>query len=128
MMKTILQQRSPAKTKSLDRQLITIEIWRDPNLVGDFNYPHPNFTIGDLVVLRQEVDLLLNNWVSLKDNLTLFQIRAIELVEETSCSGQLTEQPYFRYGIRSKFGSKQLIWCDEDQLISYQQALTLDEF
>ena len=99
-------------------KLITIEVRR----TSDLDYPHPRLVFGDKVVLSTQLDELLLENTPLEDNLDIYTIRAMELIEEN------VKTPYWLYGLRSEFGTRELMWFAENELTSYQDALLDEEF
>ncbi|BAZ47327.1 hypothetical protein NIES4102_43730 (plasmid) [Chondrocystis sp. NIES-4102] len=90
--------------KTSERQLITIEFAppQDPKET-EYTYPQPLFVFTEQVVPK-------NNPSS------LFKVCAMELIESKTPSGQLLNQPYWKYKLTD--GQKQ-IWKDESTLVRY---------
>jgi hypothetical protein len=90
--------------QSSERQLITIEFAppQDPN-ESEYSIPQPLFIFTEQVIQR-------NN------PFNPFKICAMELVESTTSSGQLLNQPYWKYKLTN--GQEQ-IWKDESALDRY---------
>ncbi|NJK51282.1 hypothetical protein HC931_27150 [Candidatus Gracilibacteria bacterium] len=101
-----------------EAQLITIEFKPHTHSMDDYCYSHPRFVFGDLVVLKEQWEYCQEHPVQQNEELDIFRICAIELVERRSKSGRLTSAPEWLYGIRCTTGTKELMWFDEDELMS----------
>ena len=84
-------------------------------------YSHPKFTFNEQVVEAKQLDNYLLEKIPLKENLTIFEILGIRLIE-------MGETCDWLYGLRSEFGTSELIWVSEDELVSLSEALTSEEF
>ncbi len=96
---------------------ITVETTKQLPAGSDYSYKDPDFVWGDLVVKNEQREYCLTHSLDLQENLDLFEVCAIELVERKSKSGLLLENPYWRYGIRCLDGTKELIWFEEWELV-----------
>jgi hypothetical protein len=105
----------------LEPQLITIEFKPETHPLDDYGYSQPRFVFGDLVVLQEQWEHCQENHVEPNEELDIFRICAMELVERRSKSGRLTSAPEWLYGIRCTTGTQELIWFDEDELMSSRE-------
>jgi hypothetical protein len=96
---------------------ITVEITKQLPAGSDYSYKDSDFVWGDLVVKNKQREYCLTNSLDLQENLDVFEVCALELVEHKSRSGLLLENPYWRYGIRCLDGTKEMVWFDEWELI-----------
>ena len=103
-----------------DVQLVTIEFQPPLDTKSQYLYPHPIFTFGDMVAIRQQQES------SLDRELDYFEISALELVKPVSESGELTAAPYWLYGLRCQNGTKEMLWYREEQLVS--QRVVMGDF
>jgi hypothetical protein len=102
-------------------QLITIEFKPYTHSMDEYSYSQPRFVFGDLVVLQEQWDYCQENQVEPIEELDIFRICAMELVERRSKSGRLTHAPEWLYGIRCTTGTKELMWFEEDELMSSRE-------
>jgi hypothetical protein len=105
---------------------ITVEITKQLPAGSDYSYKDPDFAWGDFVIKQEQREYCLTNSLDLQENLDVFEVCAIDLVEHKSKSGLLLENPYWRYGIRSVDRKRTLIWFDEWDLI--RKDIALGEF
>jgi hypothetical protein len=99
-------------------QLITIEFKPHTHSMDEYSYSHPRFVFGDVVVLKDQWEYCQENQVEPDSELDIFRICAMELIERRSKSGRLTSAPEWLYGIRCSTGTQELMWFDEDELMS----------
>jgi hypothetical protein len=102
----------------VEEPLVTIEFKPKTHPLDDYCYSQPSFVFGDLVVLKEQWDYCQEHPVKQNEELDFFRICAMELVERRSKSGRLTSAPYWLYGIRCSTGTQELMWFDEDELMS----------
>jgi hypothetical protein len=90
--------------QSSEQQLITIEFAPklDPNETK-YNYQQPLFVFGEQVILRNNQS-------------TSFKVCGMELVESKTSSGQLLNQPYWKYKVDN---GQENIWLNESALVRY---------
>ena len=98
-----------------EQRLITIE-FKPPVTNGEYMVEQPSFVFGDIVVLRQEWDNCYLNQLD-TDEIATFTVCGMELVETKNQVGQLIDYPYWKLGIRSTDGSKEMIWREEHELV-----------
>jgi hypothetical protein len=96
---------------------ITVEITKQLPAGSDYSYKEPDFVWGDLVIKNEQRDYCLTHKLDPQENLDLFEVCAIELVEHRNKSGLLLENPYWSYGIRCLDGTKEIVWFDEWELV-----------
>lgn len=97
-------------------QRICIEFTPHTHHLDDYGIPEPAFKFCDEVAMRQQYDHCVENNIDFSEELDIFRICAMELVEYRSQRGVLTDAPYWRYGIRYARGTRELIWFEEDEL------------
>ncbi|NJO93361.1 MAG: hypothetical protein HC820_01475 [Hydrococcus sp. RM1_1_31] len=102
----------------VEEPLITIEFKPKTHPLDDYSYSHPRFVFGDLVVFKDQWEYCLEHPDDSSEELEFFRICAMELVAPKSESGRLTEAPYWLYGIRCSTGTQEIMWFDEDELMS----------
>lgn len=87
-----------------ERQLITIEFAppQDPNET-EYTYQQPLFVFGEQVIPKNNPS-------------TPFTVCAMELIASKTASGQLLNQPYWKYKVDN--GQEQ-VWLDESALVRY---------
>ncbi|HHP7231640.1 MAG TPA: hypothetical protein ACFCUY_12380 [Xenococcaceae cyanobacterium] len=105
-----------SRTQSLrqppERQLITIEFAPDINeKETEYTYEHPQFVFGDKVIAQQQ------------NQTNSFTVCGMELVESKTSSGELLNQPYWKYKVSD---GRQTLWFDESAL-SRVTTTTCDE-
>jgi hypothetical protein len=93
---------------------ITVEITKQLPAGSDYSYKDPDFVWGDFVIKQEQREYCLTNSLDLQENLDVFEVCAIDLVEHKS------------YGIRSVDRKRTLIWFDEWDLI--RKDIALGEF
>jgi hypothetical protein len=96
---------------------LTVEITKQLPAESDYSYKEPDFVWGDLVVKHEQREYCLTHKLDPEENLDLFEVCAIELVEHKSKSGLLLENPFWSYGIRCLDGTKEMVWFDEWELV-----------
>ena len=101
-----------------ERQLITIEFEPPIHPSDDYGYSHPQFTFLEAVAIREQLEDCLNNKLDLAEHLELYEITAIESIAPRTPEGRLTKAPHWSYGLRCPIGTQELVWFDEDELIS----------
>lgn len=99
----------------LEVPIITIEFKPDPQ--NDYCYDQPKFVFLDEVVLRDKWEYCLMHQLDFDEELDIFRIIGMKLVESRSKSGRLTEAPNWLYEIECLTSSKKAIWIDEEELI-----------
>lgn len=104
----------------VEEPLITIEIKPKTHPLDDFGYSRPRFVFGNVVVLKEQWQYCQEHPDDSSEELDIFCICAMELVERKSESGRLTEAPHWLYGIRCSTGTQELMWFIEDELLSEQ--------
>jgi hypothetical protein len=102
----------------VEKPFVTIEFQPKTHPLDDYDYSHPRFVFSDLVILQEQWDYCQAHHVEPNEELDIFRICAMELVERRSQSGRLTSAPEWLYGIRCTTGTKELIWFSEDELMS----------
>lgn len=105
----------------LEPQVITIEFIPQVHPLNDYGYSQPKFVFGNVVALREQWEHCCLNNINPSEELDYFRIRALELVENKSKTGQLTKPPQWYYGIRCETGTKETIWWEEDELIALEE-------
>jgi hypothetical protein len=105
----------------VEPQLITIEFKPKTHPLDDYCYSQPRFVFGDVVVLKKQWDYCQDHPVKPDEELDIFRICVMELVERRSPSGRLTSAPEWLYGIRCTTGTKELMWFEEDELMSSRE-------
>ncbi len=100
--------------------IITIEFTpQQQSWDSEYQYSQPEFVFGDMVATKQQWEHCQTNHLP-DTELDLFRICAMELVESLTPNGELLSQPYWKYGIRCLEGTKELIWFEEQALVSIQ--------
>jgi hypothetical protein len=98
-------------------QRIRIEFAPRMHHLDDYAIPEPAFTFCEEVAVREQYDYCLQNNIDCSEELDVFRICALELVESRSKGGVLTDAPHWLYGIRYARGTRELIWFEEDELV-----------
>lgn len=105
-----------------EQRLITIEF--TPNATSDeYLVEQPEFVFGDIIVIKQQWEHCFLNQMDTED-LDTFTICGMELIEPKNQSGQMIDYPYWKYGIRSTDGSKEVIWREEYELVRKASTVT----
>lgn len=98
-----------------EQRLITIEF--TPNATNDeYLVEQPEFVFGDIIIIKQQWENCFLNQLDTED-LDIFTICGMELIEPKNKQGQMIAQPYWKYGIRCTDGSKEVIWREEYELV-----------
>ena len=100
-----------------EKTLITIEF--APTQDDEYSCPQPKFIFGDRVVTREQEGYCRSKNLPIPSAYSI-TISAMELVQTKTPSGQLLTDSYWKYGIRSTRGTKELIWFAESALLPYQ--------
>ena len=104
------------ETKPAEEVIITIEFTPEPQSPdSEYYYPQPEFTITDMLALKQQWEHCQKYHLP-ETELKQFRICAMELVEFLTPSGELLNQPYWKYGIRYTL-SGELMWLSEQALV-----------
>jgi hypothetical protein len=104
-----------------DIEVVTIEFTPDPDNKSNYSYSHPRYTFTETVAIRKDWERCQQNNLDWRDELILYRICSLDLVELFSKStGRLTEAPSWMFGVRSSY-SLQLLWFEEDDLISLRE-------
>ena len=96
--------------------IITIEFTpKKQSWDSEYQYSQPQFIFGDMVATKQQWEHCQK--YHLPDNqLDLFCVCAMELVDSLTPNGELLSHPRWKYGLRSSH-SKDLVWFEEQALV-----------
>ncbi|MGH2413990.1 MAG: hypothetical protein ACRDEA_09930 [Microcystaceae cyanobacterium] len=104
-----------------DILIISLEFQPEIHPNDDYGYFQPEFVFGDVVALREQWEYCCSNHIDFTEELDLFKVCAMELVEPRNRSGWLTEAPSWLIGIRCSNGTRELMWFNEEELISKRE-------
>lgn len=102
----------------LETTLVTIEFRPESHPLDDYDYSPPRFVFNDTVALQQQWNHCLQADLDPDEELDYYRVCALELVEPKSKSGRLNDAPYWLIGIRCLSGTRELIWFEQDELLS----------
>jgi hypothetical protein len=104
---TYTAEKTTVSTSASEQQLITIEFAPnlDPNQT-EYSYEQPQFVFGEQVIRQADSS------ISTKP----LTVCGMELVESKTPSGQLLNQPYWKYKVND---GQQKIWLSESALVRY---------
>lgn len=83
-----------------------------------YGYSNPKFVYCEEVILVSQWLECQENQDDFFDEHEVYHICALELEEYTLTGKTLYEAPSWKYGIRGTRGTRELIWFEEDELIS----------
>jgi hypothetical protein len=98
--------------------LITIEFTPCVHPADEYCYPHPEFTFGDEVATVEQWSDCQEHNLNLDEEIDIYKVCALELVENKTKSGRLRETPHWLYGIRCTTGTKELMWFEGAELVA----------
>ena len=104
-------------------EIITVEFYPKNHPLSEYSYPHPKFVFTEEVVIREQYEYCLENNINL-EQLNPYRIEAMHLVENRLSNGRLSEAPHWLYGLRSPYGTRELMWFDDSELLKRQNLLT----
>ncbi|MEL4896114.1 hypothetical protein [Crocosphaera sp. Alani8] len=92
-----------------------------------YGYNPPKFVYCEQVILVEEWLFCQEQQYNFFDEHEVYRICALE-IEEYSLTGKtLYEAPSWKYGIRGTRGTRELIWFEEDELISLTEINSEDQ-
>ncbi len=92
-----------------------------------YAYSEPRYVYCEKVVLASQWQESQKNQYDFFDIYETYHISALELIEYTMGGDRLYEAPSWKYGIRGTRGTKELIWFEEDELISLAEINSEDQ-
>ena len=92
-----------------------------------YGYSDPKYVFCEEVVLASHWHECQDNQYDFFDEHEVYRICALELIEYSMTSEQLYEPPSWKYGIRGTRGTRELIWFQEDELISLAEINSEDQ-
>ncbi len=87
----------------------------------------PKYVYSEPVILVSQWQECLDNQYDFFDVYDVSHICALELFEYTMTGDRLYEAPSWKYGIRGTRGTKELIWFEEDELVSINEINSEDQ-
>jgi hypothetical protein len=135
---------SYTEIQQIDAQGIpTIEYRAEPDEISipsriqfDFEprFPHDQYGYSEPKYVFCEQVILVTQWQECQDNqydffdiYETYHICALELEEYSLTGKKLYEAPSWKYGIRGTKGTKELVWFEEDELISINEINSVDQ-
>ena len=92
-----------------------------------YGYSNPRFIYCEEVVLASQWHQCQDNQYNFFDEHEVYRICALELEEYSLTGKTLYEPPSWKYGIRGTRGTRELIWFEEDELISLAEINSEDQ-
>ena len=92
-----------------------------------YGYSPPKYVFSEPVILVSQWQECLDNQYDFFDVYDVYHICALELIEYTLTGDRLYEAPYWKYGIRGTRGTKELIWFEENELVSINEINSEDQ-
>ena len=86
-----------------------------------YGYSEPKYVFSEQVILISQWQKCQDNQYDFFDDYEVYYICALELVEYSLTRKSLYEAPSWKYGIRGTNGTKELIWFEENELISINE-------
>jgi len=105
----------------LEIPIITIEFKPKTHPLDDYCYSQPLFVFSDVVVLRDKWEYCQLHQLDINEELDLFRIVGMKLVEPRSKSGRLTEAPYWLYEIECLMRRRENRVVSEEELIAHAE-------
>ena len=92
-----------------------------------YGYSDPKYVFCEQVILVSQWQECQENQYDFFDEYEVYYICALELVEYSLTRKSLYEAPSWKYGIRGTNGTKDLIWFEENELISIKEINSEDQ-
>ena len=86
-----------------------------------YAYSPPKYVFCEQIILISQWEECQENQYDFFDIYDVYHICALELVEYSLTRKSLYEAPSWKYGIRGTKGTKELVWFEEDELISLKE-------
>ena len=86
-----------------------------------YAYNPPKYVFCEQVILISQREECQEHQYDFLDIYDVYHICALELVEYSLTRKSLYEAPSWKYGIRGTKGTKELVWFEEDELISLKE-------
>ena len=123
--------------------LPTLEYRAEPDVIAiperiqfDFSprFPHDQYAYNPPKYVFCEQVILISQWLECQENqydffdiYETYHISALELIEYTMTGDRLYSAPSWKYGIRGTRGTKELIWFEENELVSINEINSEDQ-
>jgi hypothetical protein len=104
-------------------QEIILKFIVHPNDLDEYSFDPPVYAIGDLVAIKEQYDFITNEKVEAlnKDEEYCEEPENYEIIglklNKYTLNNRLREQHFWSYLIKSKTGTKEEIWFDENELV-----------